>query len=42
MSQGLPDQFDVSTVYGLDELPTAIRHAMRAGKIGTVLVRPWK
>jgi NADPH:quinone reductase-like Zn-dependent oxidoreductase len=42
MAQGLPDQFDVSAVYGLDELPTAIRHATRAGKIGTVLVRPWK
>ncbi|MFE2972188.1 zinc-binding dehydrogenase [Streptomyces sp. NPDC059340] len=35
------DQFDVAATYGLDELGSALKHAVRPGKIGTVLVRPW-
>jgi NADPH:quinone reductase-like Zn-dependent oxidoreductase len=37
----LKDQFDVAATYGLDELGSALEHAVRPGKIGTVLVRPW-
>ncbi|BAC68416.1 dehydrogenase [Streptomyces avermitilis] len=37
----LKDQFDVAATYGLDELGNAVEHAVRPGKIGTVLVRPW-
>ncbi|WP_327434652.1 zinc-binding dehydrogenase [Streptomyces sp. NBC_01236] len=37
----LKDQFDVAATYGLDELGNALEHAVRPGKIGTVLVRPW-
>jgi hypothetical protein len=36
----LKDQFDVAATYGLDELGDAVEHAVRPGKIGTVLVRP--
>jgi NADPH:quinone reductase-like Zn-dependent oxidoreductase len=38
---GLKDQFDVAAAYGLDELADAVEHAVRPGKVGTVLVRPW-
>ncbi|MFG2386735.1 zinc-binding dehydrogenase [Streptomyces avermitilis] len=37
----LEDQFDVAATYGLDELGLALEHAVRPGKMGTVLVRPW-
>ncbi|MFJ9968047.1 zinc-binding dehydrogenase [Streptomyces avermitilis] len=37
----LEDQFDVAATYGLDELGMALEHAVRPGKMGTVLVRPW-
>ncbi|MFF4136407.1 hypothetical protein ACFY1B_33745 [Streptomyces mirabilis] len=37
----LKDQFDVAAPYGLDELGNAPEHAVRPGKIGTVLVLPW-
>jgi NADPH:quinone reductase-like Zn-dependent oxidoreductase len=37
----LTDQFDVAATYGLDELADAVEHAVRPGKVGTVLVRPW-
>lgn len=37
----LKDQFDVAATYGLDELRAAVEHAVRPGKVGTVLVRPW-
>jgi NADPH:quinone reductase-like Zn-dependent oxidoreductase len=37
----LKNQFDVAATYGLDELGNALKHAVRPGKIGTVLVRPW-
>jgi NADPH:quinone reductase-like Zn-dependent oxidoreductase len=40
IAQALPEQFDVAGVYPLDELTAAIDHANRAGKVGTVLVRP--
>ncbi|MDT0542184.1 MULTISPECIES: zinc-binding dehydrogenase [Streptomyces] len=38
---GLTDQFDVAAVYGLGELTGAVEHAVRPGKVGAVLVRPW-
>ncbi|NMI55826.1 MULTISPECIES: zinc-binding dehydrogenase [unclassified Streptomyces] len=34
------DRFDVAATYGLDELATAVTHAVRPGKVGTVLIRP--
>ncbi|MFE2972130.1 zinc-binding dehydrogenase [Streptomyces sp. NPDC059340] len=34
------DRFDVAATYGLDELATAATHAVRPGKVGTVLIRP--
>ena len=37
----LGDQFDVAASYGLDELAGAVEHAVRPGKVGIVLVRPW-
>ncbi|MGW1887371.1 zinc-binding dehydrogenase [Streptomyces sp. NPDC001970] len=37
----LKDQFDVAATYGLGELANAVEHAVRPGKIGTVLIRPW-
>ncbi|MGW1255185.1 zinc-binding dehydrogenase [Streptomyces sp. NPDC002513] len=37
----LTDQFDVAATYGLDELTDAVELAVRPGKVGTVLVRPW-
>ncbi|MFI9272191.1 hypothetical protein ACIGXM_15915 [Kitasatospora sp. NPDC052896] len=37
----LTDQFDVAATYGLAELADAVEHAVRPGKIGLVLVRPW-
>jgi NADPH:quinone reductase-like Zn-dependent oxidoreductase len=37
----LKNQFDVAATYGLDELGNALKRAVRPGKIGTVLVRPW-
>lgn len=37
----LKDQFDVAATYGLGELPTAVEHAVRPGKVGAVLVSPW-
>jgi NADPH:quinone reductase-like Zn-dependent oxidoreductase len=37
----LKDQFDVGATYGLGELANAVRNAVRPGKVGTVLVRPW-
>ncbi|GAA1243399.1 zinc-binding dehydrogenase [Pseudonocardia aurantiaca] len=36
----LQDQFDVAATYGLGELVNAVEHAVRPGKVGTVLVRP--
>ncbi|MGW0883162.1 zinc-binding dehydrogenase [Streptomyces sp. NPDC002671] len=38
---GLRDQIEVAAAYGLDELADAVEHAVRPGKVGTVLVRPW-
>ncbi|MGV9852777.1 zinc-binding dehydrogenase [Streptomyces sp. NPDC003442] len=38
---GLTDQFDVAATYGLGELAGAVEHAVRPGKVGTVLVRTW-
>ncbi|MFE7211956.1 zinc-binding dehydrogenase [Streptomyces sp. NPDC001698] len=38
---GLKDQFDVAATYGLGELADAVEHAVRPGKVGLVLVRPW-
>ncbi|MFJ3306644.1 zinc-binding dehydrogenase [Streptomyces sp. NPDC086549] len=40
MALALKDQFDVAATYGLGELADAVRHAVRPGKVGTVLVRP--
>ncbi|MFF4960647.1 zinc-binding dehydrogenase [Streptomyces sp. NPDC001222] len=37
----LGDQFDVAATYGLGELADAVQFAVRPGKVGTVLVRPW-
>ncbi|MET8027780.1 zinc-binding dehydrogenase [Streptomyces avermitilis] len=37
----LEDQFDVAATYGLGELGNAVEHAVRPGKVGLVLVRPW-
>ncbi|MET7902562.1 zinc-binding dehydrogenase [Streptomyces sp. NPDC005355] len=37
----LTDQFDVAATYGLAELAIAVEHAVRPGKVGLVLVRPW-
>lgn len=37
----LTDHFDVAATYGLDELANAVQHAVRPGKVGTVLIRPW-
>ncbi|GAX55257.1 hypothetical protein SO3561_06812 [Streptomyces olivochromogenes] len=31
----------MAATYGLDELGDALEHAVRPGKTGTVLVRPW-
>ncbi|MEU1941880.1 zinc-binding dehydrogenase [Streptomyces sp. NPDC020125] len=36
----LTEQFDVAATYGLDDLASAVEHAVRPGKVGTVLVRP--
>ncbi|GAA3113126.1 zinc-binding dehydrogenase [Streptomyces echinatus] len=36
----LTDQFEVAATYGLGELAEAVEHAVRPGKVGTVLVRP--
>ncbi|WP_406432572.1 zinc-binding dehydrogenase [Streptomyces sp. NBC_01589] len=36
----LAEQFDVVATYGLGELADAVEHAVRPGKVGTVLVRP--
>jgi NADPH:quinone reductase-like Zn-dependent oxidoreductase len=36
----LKDQFDVAATYRLGELAEAVEHAVRPGKIGTVLIRP--
>ncbi|MCF3131129.1 zinc-binding dehydrogenase [Streptomyces olivochromogenes] len=41
IARGLRDQFDVAATYGLGELAEAVEHAVRPGKVGTVLVRPW-
>ncbi|MFE2182467.1 zinc-binding dehydrogenase [Streptomyces sp. NPDC059455] len=38
---GLTDQFDVAATYGLGELAGTVEHAVRPGKVGTVLVRTW-
>jgi NADPH:quinone reductase-like Zn-dependent oxidoreductase len=38
---GLKDQFDVAATYGLGELANAVELAVRPGKVGTVLIRPW-
>ncbi|MFF7749120.1 zinc-binding dehydrogenase [Streptomyces sp. NPDC007971] len=35
------DQFDVAAGYGLGDLAAAVEHAVRPGKVGTVLVHPW-
>jgi NADPH:quinone reductase-like Zn-dependent oxidoreductase len=40
IAQALPGQFDVARVYGLAELSSAVDHVNRAGKIGTIIVRP--
>lgn len=37
----LEDQFDVAATYGLGDLAEAVNQAVRPGKIGTVLIRPW-
>ncbi|MFK4267591.1 zinc-binding dehydrogenase [Streptomyces milbemycinicus] len=37
---GLKDQFVVAAEYSLGELTDAVEHAVRPGKVGTVLVRP--
>ncbi|WP_405885347.1 zinc-binding dehydrogenase [Streptomyces sp. NBC_01136] len=37
----LNDLFDVAATYGLGEVANAVEHAVRPGKVGTVLVRPW-
>ncbi|MEU8982762.1 zinc-binding dehydrogenase [Streptomyces sp. NPDC048309] len=37
----LKDQFDVAAAYALDQLANAVEHAVRPGKVGTVLVHPW-
>ncbi|WP_053666507.1 zinc-binding dehydrogenase [Streptomyces sp. MMG1121] len=37
----LHEQFDVAATYGLGELADAVAHAVRPGKDGTVLIRPW-
>ncbi|MGW1169923.1 zinc-binding dehydrogenase [Streptomyces sp. NPDC002550] len=34
------DQFDVAATYDLGELANAVKHAVRPGKVGTVLIRP--
>ncbi|KUJ35065.1 zinc-binding dehydrogenase [Streptomyces sp. MI02-2A] len=36
----LTEQFDVAGTYGLGDLASAVEHAVRPGKVGTVLVRP--
>ncbi|MEV6028485.1 zinc-binding dehydrogenase [Streptomyces sp. NPDC052036] len=36
----LTDQFDVAATYSLDELTSAVEHAVRPGKVGAVLIRP--
>ncbi|MFF5017716.1 zinc-binding dehydrogenase [Streptomyces sp. NPDC001165] len=41
LALALKDQFDVAATYGLGELRDAVEHAVRPGKVGTVLVRPW-
>ncbi|WP_406500000.1 zinc-binding dehydrogenase [Streptomyces sp. NBC_00846] len=38
---GLKDQFEVAATYGLGELASAVELAVRPGKVGLVLVRPW-
>jgi NADPH:quinone reductase-like Zn-dependent oxidoreductase len=40
IAQTLPDHFEVAAVYPLGELSAAIEHVDRAGKVGTVIVRP--
>ncbi|MFF2503490.1 zinc-binding dehydrogenase [Streptomyces sp. NPDC058067] len=35
------DQFDVAATYALGDLAQAVEHAVRPGKIGTVLIRAW-
>jgi hypothetical protein len=37
----LEDHFDVAATYGLGDLAEAVNQAVRPGKIGTVLIRPW-
>lgn len=36
----LADQFDVAAIYPINEISDAIRHAMKPGTLGSVLVRP--
>jgi NADPH:quinone reductase-like Zn-dependent oxidoreductase len=40
MALALSDQFDVAAIYPIGELSDAIRHAIKPGRTGTVLVRP--
>jgi hypothetical protein len=40
IAQALPGQFDVARVYRLAELSSAVDHVNRAGKVGTIIVRP--
>ncbi|MFB7509936.1 hypothetical protein [Streptomyces broussonetiae] len=42
MALALSVHFDVAAPYGLGELADAVAHAVRPGKAGTVLVRPWQ
>lgn len=41
IAAALHDRFDVAATYGLGEPADAVEHAVRPGKVGTVLVRPW-
>jgi hypothetical protein len=41
IAPALQDQFDLAATYGLGELANAVEHAVRPGKVGTVLIRPW-
>jgi NADPH:quinone reductase-like Zn-dependent oxidoreductase len=40
MAQALSDQFDRAAIYPIGELSDAIRHAIKPGKAGKVLVQP--
>jgi hypothetical protein len=40
ITTGMSQHFDVAAVYPLDRITDAVRHVSRAGKVGTVVVKP--